>query len=330
MKRYFSIWALALFAACAEPQVSCPVAGDDNAVKISSFEEFQSYFRYVPGRDIIVSAHRGGMLPGYPENCIASCEKTLSLLPAFFEIDFNFTKDSVMVLMHDLTLDRTTTGKGRVADYTYEELQQFRLVDRDGNVTDYRIPTLKEMLEWGKDKVSFNFDNKYINTKGVSAEEKRRALDYYVRQLLPGGEWSQYHNIFLSVRSLDEALHYWNAGVRNVMFCVEISTPEYFKAYEQSGIPWNYLIAASRKAMDPRMTEIYEKLHERGVMVIISVTGSDDRIGDRRDRRTAYMRTLLSEPDIIETDYPADFVGLPVDRETLSLIRSREWQRMKN
>ena len=44
----------------------------------------------------------------------------------------------------------------------------------------------------------------------------------------------------------------------------------------------------------------------------------------------AYMRTLLSEPDIIETDYPADFVGLPVDRETLSLIRSREWQRMKN
>ena len=82
--------------------------------------------------------------------------------------------------------------------------------------------------------------------------------------------------------------------------------------------------------MDPRMTEIYEKLHERGVRVIISVTGSDDRIGDRRDRRTAYMRTLLSEPDIIETDYPADFVGLPVDRETLSLIRSREWQRMKN
>ena len=55
------------------------------------------------------------MLPGYPENCIASCEKTLSLLPAFFEIDFSFTKDSVMVLMHDLTLDRTTTGKGRVA-----------------------------------------------------------------------------------------------------------------------------------------------------------------------------------------------------------------------
>ena len=67
--------------------------------------------------------------------------------------------------------------------------------------------------------------------------------------------------------------------------------------------------------MDPAMTEIYEKLHDRGVMVIVSVTGSADRVKDRRDRRVEYLRTLLSEPDIIETDYPAYFVGLPVGRE---------------
>ncbi len=329
MKTCLSIAAALLLCACGgRPQPDYPKPAEDHTVRIGSFEEFQSYFRYVPGRDIIVSAHRGGMQEGFPENCIASCERTLSMMPTFFEIDFSFTKDSVMVLMHDLTLDRTTTGKGRVADYTYEELQQFRLVDRDGRVTDYRIPTLKEVLEWGKDKVAFNFDNKYINTKGVSEEDKRRALDYYVRQLLPGGDWSEYHNIFLSVRSLDEALHYWNAGVRNAMFCVEISTPEHFRAYEQSGIPWSYLIAASRRAMDPAMTEIYEKLHERGVMVIVSVTGSADRVRDRRDRRVEYLRTLLSEPDIIETDYPADFAGLPVGREELRALREREQRRI--
>lgn len=329
MKRTCVAIAAALLIACGDrPQRDYPTPGEDHTVKIGSFEEFQSYFRYVPGRDIIVSAHRGGMQEGFPENCIASCEKTLSMMPTFFEIDFSFTKDSVMVLMHDLTLDRTTTGKGRVADYTYEELQQLRLVDRDGRVTDYRIPTLKEVLEWGKDKVAFNFDNKYINTKGVSEEDKQRALDYYVRQFLPGGDWSEYHNIFLSVRSLDEALHYWNAGVRNAMFCIEISSPEQFRAFEQSGIPWSYLIAASRRAMDPSMTEIYEKLHEHGVMVIISVTGSADRVKDRRDRRVEYLRTLLSEPDIIETDYPADFVGLPVGREELRAIRRRESARM--
>ena len=277
MKRYLTILAAATMLSCGGRQAGYPVAGEDHTVKIASFEEFQSYFRYVPGRDIIISAHRGGMQEGYPENCIASCEKTLSMMPTFFEIDFSFTKDSVMVLMHDLTIDRTTDGKGRVADYTYEELQRFRLVDRDGNVTDYRIPTLAEVLEWGKDKVAFNFDNKYINTKGVGEAEKRRALDYYVEQLLPGGAWSEYHNIFLSVRSLDEALYYWNAGCaqRDVLhrdqharavsgFRAERDSVELPHRREPQG-------DGSRHDGDLR------KAHDRGVMVIVSVTGSADR-----------------------------------------------------
>ena len=37
------------------------------------------------------------------------------------------TKDSVIVLMHDATLDRTTSGKGKLADFTWNELQQIRL-----------------------------------------------------------------------------------------------------------------------------------------------------------------------------------------------------------
>ena len=275
-----------------------------------------------------VMAHRG-YSGAYPENTMLSFREAVKVGCDAIEMDVHETRDGRLVVIHDERLDRTTDGKGRVADYTYEELQRFRLVDRDGNVTDYRIPTLAEVLEWGKDKVAFNFDNKYINTKGVGEAERRRALDYYVEQLLPGGAWSEYHNIFLSVRSLDEALYYWNAGVRNAMFCIEISTPEQFRAFERSGIPWSYLIAASRKAMDPAMTEIYEKLHDRGVMVIVSVTGSADRVKDRRDRRVEYLRTLLSEPDIIETDYPADFVGLPVGREELRAIRDREAERME-
>ncbi|MCF0168640.1 MAG: glycerophosphodiester phosphodiesterase family protein, partial [Bacteroidales bacterium] len=167
----------------------------------SSFEELQEFFRYSPGKDLIISGHRGGMQEGFPENCIPSCEKTLSMMPTFFEIDFSFSKDSVMMLMHDLTLDRTTTGKGTVEEMTREELSKLKLVDRQGNVTDYTIPTLQEVLEWGQDKVIFNFDNKYINTKGVSEERKKAALDFYIRQLSEGGEWHKFHNIMLSTRS---------------------------------------------------------------------------------------------------------------------------------
>ncbi len=290
---------------------------DAHIVKINSIEDLQNYFKYSPDRDVIISGHRGGMMPGYPENCIESCEKTLSLMPTFFEIDFSFTADSIPVLMHDLTIDRTTTGKGKIADYTYAQLQEFNLVDRDKKVTPYKIPTLKQMLEWGKDKVVFNFDNKYINTKGVPDSVKRAALEYYARQLSPGGDWADYHNIMLSVRSLDEALFYWNKGLRNVMFCVEISKPEHFESYDASPIPWKYIMAYIRTAVNPDMQEIYDKLHSKGVMTMTSITASSDKIKNNGDRRVAYHRDLLSEPDIIETDYPSEFIGLPWTRKAI-------------
>ena len=270
-----------------------------HTVQINSLEDLKAYFRYDPERDIIVSGHRGGMMPGYPENCIESCEKTLSMMPTFFEIDFSFTKDSVMVLMHDLT------------------------IDRDGKLTPYRIPRLKDMLEWGKDKVVFNFDNKYINTKGVSDEVRKASLDYYIRQLRPGGDWSMYHNIMLSVRSLDEAMYYWNAGIRNVMFCCEISSREMFDAYDACPIPWDYIMAYIRLSVDPRLQEVYDLLHERGVSTMTSITGSSDKVKNPRDRRVCYLRDLVSEPDLIETDYPSEFVDLPRSRAEIHALQDR-------
>ena len=303
-----------LCVSCVENKVHI---GADNTVDINSIEELQEYFRYDKDRDILISGHRGGMMDGYPENCMESCAKTLSMMHSFFEVDFSFTKDSVLVLMHDLTLDRTTTGMGRVADYTYDQLQQFYLLDRKKKVTKYKIQTLKELLEWGKDRCVFNFDNKYINTKGVSEEERRGALEYYAKQLLPGGDWSMYSNIMLSVRSIEEAEFYWNKGVRNVMFCVEISKPEHFEAYDKSPIPWDYIMAYIRLYVDPRMKDIYDELHDKGVMLMISIAGSTDKLKKEQDRTVGYLRDLMAMPDIIETDYPANFIGLPLSRKEI-------------
>lgn len=312
---------LLLAVCCAAVLPACAQAPKLHTVTINSIEDLQAYFTYDPGRDIIVSGHRGGMMPGYPENCIESCEKTLSMMPTFFEVDFSFTRDSVMVLMHDLTIDRTTTGKGRVADYTYAELQQFCLVDRDRNVTPYKIPRLKDLLEWGKDKVVFNFDNKYINTRGVSDEVRRASLDYYIKQLQPGGDWSMYHNIMLSVRSVEEALYYWEHGIRNVMFCVEISSMEHFRAYDASPIPWKYIMAYIRLAVNPDLQPVYDLLHAEGVMTMTSITGSSDKVKNPYDRRVAYLRELVAEPDIIETDYPSEFIGLPWSRDAIHALQ---------
>ena len=151
----------------------------------------------------------------------------------------------------------------------------------------------------------------------MSDEVKRGSLEYYAKQLQPGGDWSMYHNIMLSVRSIDEALFYWNKGIRNVMFCVEINSEEAYRAYDESPIPWNYLMAYIRLDVNPELQDVYDRLHDNGVMIMTSITGSSDKIKNAYDRKVAYFRDLLAEPDIIETDYPSEFIGLPWSRDEI-------------
>jgi glycerophosphoryl diester phosphodiesterase len=277
-----------------------PAATGGNAprlhtVNIQSLAELQEYFHYSPDKDLIISGHRGGMMAGYPENCIASCEKTLSLMPSFFEIDPRLTKDGVLVLMHDATLNRTTTGKGKVSDHTCAELRQFYLKDRQKNATPCKIPTLDEVLEWGAGKTVFNFDNKGVPWQ-VYSDNLR-------------GKWAKYHNIILSVRSLEECLFYYQRN-DNVMFCCEIGDMAQYEAYRDSGIPWNRIMAYVRYTMDPEQQAVHDLLHGHGVMCMIAAGPTADKVKPDGARIEAYKKELSRNPDIIETDYPADFAGL--------------------
>lgn len=82
--------------------------------------------------------------------------------PAFFEVDPRITRDSVIVLMYDATLDRTTNDSGKVSNNTWGELQQLNFVDHLGNETEYKIPSLSEIIEWGRGKTIINLDRKDV------------------------------------------------------------------------------------------------------------------------------------------------------------------------
>ena len=69
----------------------------------------------------LVVAHRGGAGLA-PENTLAACRRALALGVDAVEIDVRLSRDGVVVVMHDATLDRTTTGQGRVADHTAAEM----------------------------------------------------------------------------------------------------------------------------------------------------------------------------------------------------------------
>lgn len=92
-------------------------------------------------------AHRGAA--GYcPENTFAAFDRAIEMGADYIEIDLQFTKDNKIVVIHDLTVDRTTNGKGKVIDYTMEELQQLDAGSWfDPEFAGEKIPTFSEVLE---------------------------------------------------------------------------------------------------------------------------------------------------------------------------------------
>jgi glycerophosphoryl diester phosphodiesterase len=98
----------------------------------------------------LVAAHRGQPDQSAAENAISSFTASLAAGVPFLEVDVATTKDGVLVLMHDDTLDRTTTGSGPVTGHTWTEVEAVRLRRRDGAVLDERVPRFGDVLAWGR------------------------------------------------------------------------------------------------------------------------------------------------------------------------------------
>ncbi|PST82051.1 glycerophosphodiester phosphodiesterase [Pedobacter yulinensis] len=112
------------------------------------------------GKQVIVVAHRGDWRNA-PENSIQAIENVIAMGVDVVEIDVQKTKDGQLILLHDQTLDRTTTGKGGAGDYTLEEIKKLFLRNGAGVATRHRIPTLEEALLCTKDRILVNIDKGY-------------------------------------------------------------------------------------------------------------------------------------------------------------------------
>jgi len=120
--------------------------------------QLQEYFRWSPDKAPIISAHRGGPMEGYPENCIET---------------------------------------GPVGDYTLEELRGLYLKDNQGNVTPYRIPTLAEVLDWARGRAIVELDIKRSITPEeiVAMIREKQALNYTVVITYDTETAKQYHTL---------------------------------------------------------------------------------------------------------------------------------------
>lgn len=265
-------------------------AQNKNYLNFKNKKELQSFFEYKKGNSIIVSGHRGGKEKGFPENSIEGFENVLSKMPAFFEIDPRMTKDGVIVLMHDETLDRTTTGKGKLANYTWAELQDVRLKDSEGNVTSSKIPLLEDVIKWSKGKTVINLDKKDVPMERIVELIKKHKAE---------------NHVMLTIHTGAQARYYYDR-LPNIMMSAFARNNKEYEDLAISGVPWKNMIAYVGATIDDKNKHIVDKLHENGVRCMVSYAPTLDKKPTSEERDAAYKEDMKKNPDIIESDLPIE------------------------
>lgn len=124
---------------------------------------------------VMVVAHRAAH-NDFPENSIPAIKQAIDLGVDIIELDVKVTLDSVVVINHDHTIDRTTTGTGNPEESTWDELQKFRLKMPDGTITRERLATFEEALNLARGKAMIDIDLKTANLKPVVDVVKKTGM----------------------------------------------------------------------------------------------------------------------------------------------------------
>jgi glycerophosphoryl diester phosphodiesterase len=281
MKKFLVLMLIVtiLFAA---PPYSLPDLSFD------SVEELQTFFSWDKDKVPVLSAHRGGPYAGYPENCIETFEHMMSNYPATLEIDVSVTKDSVLVLMHDGTLDRTSTGSGKVTETLFKDIESLYLEDNNGKLTDYRIPTLKEALLWAKGKTVLNLDIK----RGVPF---KKVIDLV-------HETGTKANVLIIVYSIKDGVMVNNLDP-DLMLSLSIRSEEELERAKVAGIPMDRVTAFTGTRLQKK--SLYKMLHDEKVFVNCGTLGNLDKKAEAKGDHL-YKRWERMGIDIFASDRPIE------------------------
>ena len=138
---------------------------------------------------VLVVAHRGDWRFA-PENSIAAIEHSIAVGVDIVELDLQMTKDSILIIMHDGTLNRTTTGKGNVRDWTLDSIKTLKLKNGAGIHTKHQVPTLEEALMVAKGKVLLNLDtaDRFFDQIGPVLEKPGTAKQIVMKGAKPASD----------------------------------------------------------------------------------------------------------------------------------------------
>lgn len=239
----------------------------------------------------VISAHRGGPSPGLPENAIETMDAVRHALPSMMEIDVAASPDGVHYLMHDRTLDRTTTGSGAVTDVPWEEVSQLQLVDDAGWVTPYKVPTFAQALAWAKGKTVLQVDFKRTADFETVISEIRAA--------------DMASGVILIAYTQGQALSLYELAPE-MLLSYSVNAPGDLSEIVEAGIPAENIVAFTGTRV--ARPDLYSALDSQDVEVIFGTLGRPDRSLDgvfaRFGTDERYAELGEGGVDVIATDRP--------------------------
>ncbi len=290
-----------IFTYLASAVVLCGCTTTPTATSTGTRTERILSILHDPASDqVLVASHRGDWR-NYPENSLAAIESVIRMGVDIMELDLKLTKDSVLVLCHDHTINRTTNGKGRVCDITYDSIAKCVLKSGHGVKTAHKMPTLREALEVCKDRIVVNIDQGY---------------EYYDLALALGEELGVTDQLLIKgKRSTEVVENKFAEYEHNMMYMpiIDILKPQgqaLFAEYMDKGIvPLAYEVCWNEYT--PEVEDCMQKVLASGSKLWVNSLWSslcggleDDLAWDTQDPEAVYGKLLDMGATLIQTDRP--------------------------
>ena len=290
-----------IFTYLASAVVLCGCTTTPTATSTGTRTERILSILHDPASDqVLVASHRGDWR-NYPENSLAAIESVIRMGVDIMELDLKLTKDSVLVLCHDHTINRTTNGKGRVCDITYDSIAKCVLKSGHGVKTAHKMPTLREALEVCKDRIVVNIDQGY---------------EYYDLALALGEELGVTDQLLIKgKRSTEVVENKFAEYEHNMMYMpiIDILKPQgkaLFAEYMDKGIvPLAYEVCWNEYT--PEVEDCMQKVLATGSKLWVNSLWSslcggleDDLAWDTQDPEAVYGKLLDMGATLIQTDRP--------------------------
>lgn len=253
----------------------------------------------------LISAHRGGVEPGYPENGIETFANVLAQGPMVIEMDVNRSADGVLLMMHDDTLDRTTTGEGAVVETDWDEIETLRLVDNDGTVTEFGVPTLDEVLDWAAGRAIVQLDVK----RSVEITDVVDAVAAH----------DAYGFAKIITYSVEDAAAV-SAADPDVIFSLQIEEPGDLETLEAAGVDTSRLVGWTGLGDEP-LTELWTTLDQRDIPVSFGTMWRLDETVAETGDASVFVPLVEQGVDILATDLHREaYAALEAEQDTVGAV----------